>query len=126
MDRRVVITGMGAITPVGNNVDDFWNSIKNGVSGIDFIKSFDTTDFKVKIAAEVKDFDPTLYVQKKELKRNDLVSIYGIAAATQAVEDSKLNLDEIDKDRFGVIVGSGIGGMITIQEQAGKLFAKGP
>lgn len=126
MDRRVVITGMGAITPVGNNVDDFWNSIKNGVSGIDFIKSFDTTDFKVKIAAEVKDFDPTLYVQKKELKRNDLVSIYGIAAATQAVEDSKLNLDEIDKDRFGVIVGSGIGGMITIQEQVGKLFAKGP
>ena len=126
MDRRVVITGMGAITPVGNNVDDFWDSIKNGVSGIDFIKSFDTTDFKVKIAAEVKDFDPTLYVQKKELKRNDLVSIYGIAAATQAVEDSKLNLDEIDKDRFGVIVGSGIGGMITIQEQVGKLFAKGP
>ncbi len=126
MDRRVVITGMGAITPVGNNVDDFWNSLKNGVSGIDFIKSFDTTDFKVKIAAEVKDFDPTLYVQKKELKRNDLVSIYGIAAATQAVEDSKLNLDEIDKDRFGVIVGSGIGGMITIQEQVGKLFAKGP
>ena len=126
MDRRVVITGMGAITPVGNNVDDFWNSIKNGVSGIDFIKSFDTTDFKVKIAAEVKDFDPTLYVQKKELKRNDLVSIYGIAAATQAVLDSKLNLDEIDKDRFGVIVGSGIGGMITIQEQVGKLFAKGP
>lgn len=126
MDRRVVITGMGAITPVGNNVDDFWNSIKNGVSGIDFIKSFDTTDFKVKIAAEVKDFDPTLYVQKKELKRNDLVSIYGIAAATQAVEDSKLNLDEIDKDRFGVIVGSGIGGMITIQEQVGKLFTKGP
>ena len=126
MDRRVVITGMGAITPVGNNVDDYWNSLKNGVSGIDFIKSFDTTDFKVKIAAEVKDFDPTLYVQKKELKRNDLVSIYGIAAATQAVEDSKLNLDEIDKDRFGVIVGSGIGGMITIQEQVGKLFAKGP
>ncbi len=126
MDRRVVITGMGAITPVGNNVDDFWNSLKNGVSGIDFIKSFDTTDFKVKIAAEVKDFDPTLYVQKKELKRNDLVSIYGIAAATQAVLDSKLNLDEIDKDRFGVIVGSGIGGMITIQEQVGKLFAKGP
>lgn len=126
MSRRVVITGMGAVTPVGNNVNDFWSSIKNGVSGIDFIKSFDTTDFKVKIAAEVKDFDPTLYVQKKELKRNDMVSIYGIAAATQAVEDSGLNLDEINKERLGVIVGSGIGGMVTIQEQVGKLYEKGP
>ena len=126
MNRRVVVTGMGAVTPVGNNVNDFWNSLKNGVSGIDFIKGFDTSEFKVKIAAEVKDFDPTQYVQKKELKRNDKVSIYGIAAASQAVEDSKLNLDEIDKDRFGVIVGSGIGGMITIQEQVGKLFTKGP
>lgn len=126
MSRRVVITGMGAVTPVGNNVNDFWNSIKNGISGIDFIKSFDTTDFKVKIAAEVKDFDATQYVQKKELKRNDMVSIYGIAAATQAIEDSGLNLDEINKERLGVIVGSGIGGMVTIQEQVGKLYEKGP
>ncbi len=126
MSRRVVITGMGAVTPVGNNVNDFWSNIKNGVSGIDFIKSFDTTDFKVKIAAEVKDFDATQYVQKKELKRNDMVSIYGIAAATQAIEDSGLNLDEINKERLGVIVGSGIGGMVTIQEQVGKLYEKGP
>ena len=126
MSRRVVITGMGAVTPVGNNVNDFWSNIKNGVSGIDFIKSFDTADFKVKIAAEVKDFDATQYVQKKELKRNDMVSIYGIAAATQAIEDSGLNLDEINKERLGVIVGSGIGGMVTIQEQVGKLYEKGP
>ena len=126
MNRRVVITGMGAITPLGNNIDDFWNNIKNGVNGVGYITNFDTTNFKVKIAAEVKNFEPTKYVQKKELKRNDLVSIYGIAAATQAIEDSKINLEEINKERFGVIFGSGIGGMITIQEQVGKLFEKGP
>lgn len=126
MDKRCVITGMGAITPVGNSVDRFWNNIKNGISGIDYIKGFDTTDFKVKIAGEVKDFDPTEYVSKKDIKRNDNFSLFALAAATQAYEMSEIRIDEIDADRFGVIVGSGIGGLFTIQEQIIKMNEKGP
>lgn len=125
MERRCVITGMGAVTPLGNTVDEFWNGLKNGVCGIDYIKKFDTSDYKVKIAAEIKDFDPTKYIEKKELKRNDLVSIFGIAAAAQAVENSGINMDEIDAYRFGVIVGSGIGGLMTIEEQAKRFHEKG-
>ena len=126
MERRCVITGLGVVSPVGNTVDEFWNSIKNGVSGIDFITKFDTTDYKVKIAGEVKNFNPEEYVSKKDVKRNDMYSIYAVAASTQAVENSGLNLDEIDHDRFGAIIGSGIGGLMTIQEQVTKLAEKGP
>jgi 3-oxoacyl-[acyl-carrier-protein] synthase II len=126
MERRCVITGLGVISPVGNTADEFWENIKNGVSGIDFITKFDTTDYKVKIAGEVKNFNPEDYVSKKDVKRNDLYSIYAVASSTQAVEMSGLNLDEIDHDRFGAIIGSGIGGLMTIQEQVGKLFEKGP
>ncbi|MGL4791859.1 MAG: beta-ketoacyl-ACP synthase II [Anaerotignaceae bacterium] len=124
--KRCVITGMGAITPVGNDVESFWNSIKNGVCGIDYIKSFDTEGFKVKVAAEVKDFDAEKYVHKKELKRNDMFSIYGVAAATQAYEMSGLTKETVDADRFGVIVGAGIGGLVTMEEQILKLGEKGP
>ena len=81
MKRRCVITGMGAVTPCGNTVEEFWNNIKNGVSGIDYITKFDTEGFKVKIAGEVKNFDAELYVSKKEVKRNDLYSLYAVAAA---------------------------------------------
>ena len=126
MERRCVITGMGAITPLGNDTASFWDGLKNGKNGIGYITKFDTTDYKVKIAGEVKDFNAELYVSKKETKRNDLYSIYAVAAATQAVEESGLNLDEIDHDRFGVIIGSGIGGLQTIQEQVTKLCEKGP
>lgn len=126
MEKRCVITGMGAITPVGNDVDSFWNSLKNGVCGIDYIKKFDTTDFKVKIAAEVKNFDPEKYVAKKETKRNDMFSIYGVAASIQAFEMSGLKEGEFDPERFGVIVGSGIGGLWTIEEQIIRLNEKGP
>lgn len=126
MNRRCVITGMGAITPLGNDVESFWKGIQNGVCGIDFIKSFDTTDFKVKIAAEVKDFDPTQYVAKKEVKRNDHYALFGLAAASQAFEMSGIKMDEMDATRFGVIVGSGIGGLYTIQEQIIRLNEKGP
>ena len=126
MERRCVITGLGVVSPVGNTVDEFWDSIKNGVSGIDFITKFDTTDYKVKIAGEVKNFNPEEYVSKKDVKRNDMYSIYAVAASTQAVENSGLNLDEIDHDRFGAIIGSGIGGLMTIQEQVTKLAEKGP
>ena len=126
MRRRCVITGMGAVTPCGNTVDEFWNNIKNGVSGIDFITKFDTTDYKVKLAGEVKNFDPELYVTKKDVKRNDMYSIYAIAAAQQAYDMSGIKEDEIDHDRFGVMLGSGIGGLMTINEQIEKLTLKGP
>lgn len=126
MRRRCVITGMGAVTPCGSTVEEFWNNIKNGVSGIDFITKFDTTDYKVKVAGEVKNFDPELYVTKKEVKRNDLYSIYAVAAAQQAYDMSGIKEDEIDHDRFGVMIGSGIGGLMTINEQIEKLTLKGP
>ncbi len=124
--KRCVITGMGAITPMGNDVQEFWKNIKSGVCGIDKITRFDTTEFKAKVAAEVKNFEPTLYVEKKELKRNDLFSIYGVAAAHQAYESSGIKEGEVDPFRFGVIVGSGIGGLITMEEQILKMGEKGP
>ncbi|QAT41510.1 beta-ketoacyl-ACP synthase II [Clostridium sp. JN-9] len=127
MERnRVVITGLGAITPLGNNPDEFWSNIKSGNTGIDFIKGFDTSDFKVKLAAEVKDFKPELYIEKKEIKRMDRFCQFAIAGAAQAFENSGLDLDSIDKERFGVIVGSGIGGIGTIEREEGNLLKKGP
>lgn len=126
MKKRVVITGMGAITPIGNEVETFWANAKNGVCGIDFIKSFDTEKFKVKIAAEVKDFDAANYVEKKEVKRMDKFCLYAMAAAKEAMENSGLSLDGIDSERFGVIVGSGIGGLGTIEREHKNLMEKGP
>lgn len=86
--RRVVVTGLGAVTPVGNDVQTSWSSIKAGKSGIDYIKKFDTSDLKVTVAAEVKDFDPTKYIEKRDLRKTDEFTIYAVAAAAQAVEDS--------------------------------------
>ena len=123
--KRCVITGMGAITPLGNDVESYWENLKNGVCGIDYIKKFNTEGFKVKIAGEVKGFEAEKYVAKKETKRNDMFSIYGIAAPTQAYEMSGLK-EDIDSKRFGTIVGSGIGGLWTIEEQIIKLNEKGP
>lgn len=125
MERRVVITGIGAITPIGNNTKEFWEGLKNGKNGIDFITHFDTTESKVKCAGEVKNFDPTTVVDKKEVKRNDMFSIYAMAAADEAVEMSGIDLESIDKHKFGVIIGSGIGGLLTIEEQATKMVEKG-
>lgn len=126
MARRVVITGMGAVTPLGSTVDTFWEGIRNGVCGIDLIQKFDTTDFKVKVAGEVKGFDYELYMSKKDVKRNDLFAIYAMGAASQAFEDSKLDMDKEDADRIGVIVGSGVGGLMTIQQQVTRMVEKGP
>lgn len=127
MSRRVVITGMGAVTPVGCTVETFWNNIKNGVSGIDFLKKIDTENFKVKIGGEIKEeFDPEQYVTKKDLKRNDAFTLYGIAAAVQALEDSGLDMEKEDPFRVGVLVGSGIGGLQTMQEQIKRMYDKGP
>lgn len=126
MERRVVVTGMGAITPLGSTVEDFWNGIKAGECGIDFIQKFDTTDFKVKIAAEVKGFDPEQYMSKKDVKRNDPFAVYGLAAAVQAFEDSGMDMEKEDASRVGVIVGSGIGGLITMQDSVIKMHDRGP
>jgi 3-oxoacyl-[acyl-carrier-protein] synthase II len=126
VSKRVVVTGMGAITPIGIGVDNFWNNAKNGVCGIKEIKGFDATNFKVKVAAEVQDFIPEDFIDKKEAKRMDRFCQLAMAAAKEAIEDSKIDLEKIDKDRFGVIVGSGIGGIGTIEREYEKLLSKGP
>jgi len=130
--RRVVVTGLGAVTPVGNDVETFWNNLTRGVSGIGLITKFDTTDYKVKIAAEVKDFDPLFYMEKSEVRKEDLFSQYAVAAAVQAMTDSGLNAVEgerevnVDPERLGVYIGSGTGGMNTFLTETDKLVTSGP
>ncbi|QCX32244.1 beta-ketoacyl-ACP synthase II [Caloramator sp. E03] len=126
MKKRVVITGLGVITPLGCEVDGFWNNIVNGVSGVDYITRFDTTEFNVKIAAEVKDFDAEKYIDKKEIRRMDKATQYAVAAAKLALEDSKMCLNETNKDRLGVILGCGVGGLETFEDQMTILKEKGP
>ncbi len=121
--KRVVITGLGAITPVGNDIPSFWESLSTGKSGIGLIGHFDTTDYKVKVAAEVRDFDVTQYVDKMAAKRLDLFSQYAIAAAQQAMDDSAL---VCDPERLGVYIGSGIGGLTTMVREEEKLIKSGP
>ncbi|HHU79074.1 MAG: beta-ketoacyl-ACP synthase II [Caldicoprobacterales bacterium] len=126
MNRRVVVTGMGAITPLGNDVDSFWSNVKNGSCGIKRISRFDTEQFDSKIAAEVAGFDPQDYMDKKEARRMDRYTQYAMAAAAMAVSQAELNVGRINSERFGVILGTGIGGIETLQNQAGVLAAKGP
>lgn len=115
--KRVVVTGLGALTPLGNTVPEYWEGLKNGVSGADFIKQFDVTKFKTKFACELKDFDPLNYLDRKEAKKMDRFSQIAMIAADEAVHHAQLTRENIDKDRVGVIWASGIGGMITfIQE----------
>src|SRR5699024_7079203 len=116
-NRRVVVTGVGAVTPVGNDVDTLWENIVAGNSGIDYITRVNKEDFPVSVAAEVKDFDVTKYVDKKEAKRMDLFVQYAIAASKMAVADANLTIDESIADRVGVWIGCGIGGMDTYEEQ---------
>lgn len=125
MKKRVVITGLGCVTPVGNGKDKFWSNIKNGVCGIDTLTRFDATSFQTQVAAQVNDFNGEDYINKKELKRLDRFTQYAIASAKMAVEDSKLNLESVNRDRVGVIIGSGIGGVETIEEQHNILLNKG-
>ncbi len=126
MKRRVVVTGMGVISPIGNNVSDFWESLANGKSGIGTVTKIDISDIAAKIAGEVKDFDPLLYFEKKEVRRIDLFAQYAFAAAQEAIEQSGLDMEKIDRDRAGVIVGSGIGGLKTLEDNHTSLSAKGP
>ena len=126
MERRVVITGLGAITPIGNTVEDFWNGIKEGKCGIDEITAFDTTDFKVKLAAEVKGYVPEEHFERREAKRLDRYSQYAIIAAREAWKDSGLDKEKENMERVGVVVGSGIGGIDTIEQENRKCVEKGP
>lgn len=125
MKKRVVITGLGCVTPVGNNKSEFWKNIKSGVCGIDTVTRFDISTFQTQVAGEVKDFNPEGYINKKELKRMDRFTQYAIASAKMAVEDANLDLDSIDKESMGVIIGTGIGGVETIEEQHKILLDKG-
>ena len=123
MDRRVVITGMGAVTPLGNNIKDFWEGIKAGKNGIARITHFDPDVQKAKNGAEVRNFE---FYDKKEARRTDLYSQYGVTAALEAMNDSGLSSGEnIDPDRLGVLVGSGIGGIMTLEGEVQKAAEKG-
>lgn len=124
--KRVVITGMGAITPIGKTAAEFWASLKEGRHGIAPITAFDTSNVPVKLAAEVKGFDPTLYIEKKETRRTDRFCQFAIGAALDALKDSKTDFKDLDPYRVGVIVGSGIGGLHTIEAEHSKLMEKGP
>jgi 3-oxoacyl-[acyl-carrier-protein] synthase II len=124
--KRVVITGIGAITPVGKTHEEFWASLKAGRHGIAPISSFDTSDIPVKLAAEVKDFDPTIYIEKKETRRMDRFCQFAVGAALDALKDSKTRFEDLDPYRVGVIVGSGIGGLQTMEAEHTKLTEKGP
>ncbi len=124
--KRVVITGLGAITPLGNDAKEFWKGIKEGKCGIDYIKSFDTTDFKVKIAAEVKNYNPEDYFDRRETKRLDKFSQYAMIASREAWKDSGLDREKENMERVGVVIGSGIGGIETIERENKKCNEKGP
>ena len=125
MERRVVITGLGAIGPIGNNVEELWEGIKTNKCGIDKITLFDTSTFKTKLAAEVKNYNPLDYFEAKQAKRLDRVSQFALIAAREAFKDSKMTEENTDFDRVGIFVSSGIGGLITIQNQCETNMQKG-
>lgn len=126
MERRVGITGIGAITPVGNNVPEYWEALSQGKSGIEKTTLFDVSQFTSQIAGEVKDFEPEKYIDKKEARRMDRFAQFAMAASSEAIQDSKLDLSQEDTKRIGVLLGSGIGGLGTIEKEHKVLLAKGP
>ncbi|MBR4151994.1 MAG: beta-ketoacyl-ACP synthase II [Selenomonadaceae bacterium] len=123
--KRVVVTGLGAVTPIGTGKENFWKALIAGTNGIGKITRFDASDISAQIAGEVNDFDPAQFIDKKELKRMDRFTQFALAAAKLAIEDSKLDVEKIDGDRAGVFIGTGIGGMETLHSQYQKLFDKG-
>ena len=125
MNQRVVVTGIGIVSPIGTGVENFWEGIKTGKCGISHIESFDTSNFKVKVAGEVKNYDPTESINKKEAKRMDRFTQFAITASKLAVADADLTINADNAERVGVFMGSGIGGLITIEEMAEKLINKG-
>ena len=126
-DRRVVITGLGVVTPIGNDLDTFWRNLRNGVSGIGRIQAFDTSAYDCQIAGEIRDFEPKNYFKTpKDVRRTDRYTQLAMAAAKMAMADSGLDLEKTDRKRFGAIVSSGIGGLNTLEEQHTTLLTKGP
>lgn len=123
--HRAVITGMGVVSPVGNNLDDFWNNLIEGKSGIGLLTRFDTADLPTKVAGEVKNFEPTDWINKKESRHMDRFAQFAIAAGKMAVQDSGLDLEKLDKERAGAVMGCGIGGVITFEEQKEVMMSKG-
>jgi 3-oxoacyl-[acyl-carrier-protein] synthase II len=122
--KRVVVTGMGALTPIGNTVDEYWNGLLNGVSGADFITLFDASKFKTRFACEVKNFDPVQFMDRKEARKIDRFAQFGLVASDQAMADAGLSKDNFNPDRVGVVFGSGIGGINTFQNEVAD-FARG-
>ena len=122
--KRVVVTGMGALTPLGNSIDEYWNGLVNGVSGADMITLFDASKFRTRFACEVKNFDATQFMDRKEARKIDRFTQFALVASDQAMADAGLNRDNINPDRIGVVLGSGIGGLITFQNEV-QDFAKG-
>jgi 3-oxoacyl-[acyl-carrier-protein] synthase II len=120
--KRVVVTGLGAVTPLGNNVKDYWDGLINGLSGAELITRFNTENFKTKFACEVKNFKPEDYFDRKEVRKYDLFTVFALVAADEAVKDSGLNLEIVNKDKVGVIFGSGIGGFGTFLSEVGDYF----
>ena len=124
-ERRVVITGIGALTPLGKSAPDFWNGLVSGNSGVRSIEHFDTSDLATKFAAQIEDYNPQDYFERKDGRRLDLVAQYGIIATREALIDSGIDLDSIDKDQVAVMVGTGIGGMKTFYDQSIQLHERG-
>jgi 3-oxoacyl-[acyl-carrier-protein] synthase II len=122
--KRIVVTGMGALTPLGNSITEYWNNLRNGVSGADFITQFDASKFKTRFACEIKGFDPTNFIDKKEARKLDRFTQTAVVASDQAVADAHISDETVNPDRVGVVFASGIGGLITFQEEVIN-FAKG-
>lgn len=126
MEKRVVVTGLGAVSPLGNDVKTTWKNMKEGVNGIDTVTKFDASEYKCSLAGEVRGFDPTLYMPKGDVRKTDLYCQYALAAAVQAYEDSGMTAEGVSPERFGVYIGSGIGGIHTLVSEHSKLVEKGP
>jgi len=122
--KRVVVTGLGALTPIGNNVEEYWNGLVNGVSGAAPITHFDASKFKTRFACEVKNFDVKQFIDRKEARKMDKFTQYAMVSTDEAIQDSQIDLEKINKDRVGVIWGAGIGGLETFQNEVLN-FAKG-
>jgi len=125
MKRRVVITGTGAVSSLGMGSDNLWKSIKTGKCGISRIERIDVSDLPAKVGAEIKDFDPSEFMEKKEVRRTDRFAQFALAAAKMAIEDSNINLDKVNKERVGVIIGTGVGGIETMLAQHSEFLEKG-
>lgn len=121
---KVVVTGLGAVTPIGNNLDEYWNALLSGKSGAAPIQKFDATEFKTRFACEIKNYDPLLHMNRKEIQRMDLFTQYAISSATMAIEDAGIDFEKTDKERVGVLIGSGIGGMWTYHNQQENLYER--